>query len=232
MSDEGRGVGGERELPGPADVAYFTQAQAGGWGETLRGFIKFAALPPGGRVLDVGTGPGLLPRLAVEGGARLAVGVDDAPGMLRRAAEITESSEACESVPNRLTPAWVLADALRLPFAAGAFDAVLATNLLFLLADPAAGIAALARVARPGGVVAFVNPSDAMSWVAAKDFATQRGLVGFARLSFLNYGRLAEEHHRLGSAQWAVLAAAAGLTDVRIETRAGGLVVFLRGMTG
>lgn len=212
-----------QELPGPADVEYFTQAQAGGWGETLRGFAKFVALPQGWRVLDVGTGPGLLPRLAVEGGARLAVGVDDSPEMLRR---------ACGSAPNYLTPTWVLADGLRLPFAAGAFDAVLATNLLFLLADPAAGIAALARVVRPGGVVAFVNPSEAMSWAAAEDFAAQRGLAGFARFSFLNYGRLAEEHHRLGSAQWAALAAAAGLTNVRIETRVGGLVVFLRGMMG
>ena len=44
-------------------------------------------------------------------------------GMLRRAAEITESDESCVSASNSPTPAWVLADGVRLPFAAGAFDA-------------------------------------------------------------------------------------------------------------
>lgn len=198
----------------------------------LRGFVKFVALTEGVRVLDVGTGPGLLPRLAQNNGARLAVGVDDSPGMLRRAAEMNESAQSCLSVSSSPSLAWVLADGLRLPFAAGAFDAALATNLLFLLSDPAAGIAALARVTRPGGVVASVNPSETMSPAAAEAFAAQRGLVGFARFSFVNYGRLAEENHRLSPAQWSVLAAAAGLADVRTETRAGGLVVFLRGITG
>jgi ubiquinone/menaquinone biosynthesis C-methylase UbiE len=121
---------------------------------------------------------------------------------------------------------------LRLPFAGNAFDAALATNLLFLLPDPAAGLAALANVTRPGGIVAFVNPSDAMSQAAAESFAAQRGLEGFARFSFINYGRLAEAHHRLDPAQWSALAGAAGLTDVRCETRAAGLVVFVRGVKG
>ena len=103
---------------------------------------------------------------------------------------------------------------LRLPFAAGAFDATVATNLLFLLPDPAAGIAALARVTRAGGMVAFVNPSEAMSTAAAEAFAAQRGLEGFAGFSFVNYGRLAEAHHRLSAAQWSALAESAGLTEV------------------
>lgn len=224
-----------RELPGPADVDYFTQAQAGGWGEMLRGFARFLALPPGWRVLDVGAGPGLLPRLLAGAGARLAVGCDDSPAMLRRAAALTAGQTDDSGAPGERTgvaPAWVLADGVRLPFAAGAFDATVATNLLFLLRDPAAGIAALVRVTRPGGVVAFVNPSEGMSAAAAETLAAQRGLEGFARFSFVNYGRLAEAHHRLSAAQWSALAESAGLTDVRAEMRAGGLVVFVRGMMG
>ncbi len=224
-----------RELPGPADVDYFTQAQAGGWGEMLRGFARFLALPPGWRVLDVGAGPGLLPRLLAGAGARLVVGCDDSPAMLRRAAALTAGQTDDSGAPGEragVAPAWVLADGVRLPFAAGAFDATVATNLLFLLRDPAAGIAALVRVTRPGGVVAFVNPSEGMSAAAAEAFAVQRGLAGFARFSFENYGRLAEAHHRLSAAHWSALAESAGLTDVRAETRAGGLVVFVRGMMG
>ena len=34
-----------QELPGPADVAYQTRAQAGGFGQTLASFVKFLDLP-------------------------------------------------------------------------------------------------------------------------------------------------------------------------------------------
>jgi len=207
------------EFPGPADVGYFTQAQAGGWGETLRGFARFLALLPGSHVLDVGTGPGLLPRLLAADGT--AVGCDDSPEMIRKAAELGRQ-DACG-------PAWTVADALRLPFAHGAFDAALATNLLFLLPDPGSGIASLARVTRSGGTVGFLNPSERMSIAAAEAFAAQRGLQGFGRFSLLNYGRLAEEHHRLGAKAWNALAAEAGLADVWVETRAGGLILFVKG---
>ncbi len=215
-------MGEQGVWPGPADVDYFDQAQAGAWGETLRSFARFAGVPAGARVLDVGTGPGLLPRLALERGARLAVGVDDSAAMLQRAVALTANA------PVGMT--WTQADGCRLPFAAAAFDAALATNWLFLLPDPASGLAELARVTRPGGVVAILNPSEAMSQAAAEAFAAARGLVGFARFSFVNYGRLADLYRRLSPAEWTVLAETAGLADVRTETRAGNLVVCLRGM--
>lgn len=206
--------------PGPADVDYFDRAQAGAWGETLRSFVRFVAAPAGARMLDVGTGPGLLPRLALAGGAHLAVGVDDSAAMLRRAAELAANASAAT---------WALADGCRLPFLSAAFDVTLTTNWLFLLPDPAAGLAELARVTRPGGAVAILNPSEAMGQAAAETFADQRRLAGFARFSFVNYGRLAEAHQRLSATQWTALAASAGLQDISTETRAGGLIVFLRG---
>ena len=223
-------------FPGPANVAYFTRAQAGGWGEMLRGFVKFLALPAGARVLDVGAGPGLLARLLVRAGARLAVGCDDSPAMLRRAVELSgdRSGASSESLPGagsgtRAGLAWALGDAVHLPFGWATFDAALATNLLFLLDDPGAGLAQLVRVTRPGGTVAFINPSDRMDITSAQAFADRRGLEGFDRFSFVNYGRLAEAYHGLSSTQWAQLAASFGLADVRLETRADGLVAFVRG---
>jgi ubiquinone/menaquinone biosynthesis C-methylase UbiE len=224
------------DFPGPADVAYFTRAQAGGWGETLRGFVKFLAPPPGAYVLDVGTGPGLLPRLLVRAGVRLAVGCDDAPAMLRRAAELTgdrlgSSSESRSGTGSETQTgvAWTLVDAVHLPFARASFDVALATNLLFLLDDPSASLAQLVRVTRPGGTVGFINPSDRLGIVAAEAFTDRRGLAGFDRFSFINYGRLAEAYRRLSLSQWAELAVSQGLADVRSETRAEGLVVFVRG---
>ncbi|MGQ9489691.1 MAG: class I SAM-dependent methyltransferase [Anaerolineae bacterium] len=224
------------DWPGPADVAYFEQAQAGAWGEMLRSFLRFAALPAAPAVLDVGTGPGLLPRLAVAAGARLAAGLDASLAMLQRGqalarqeAGLGDAEGAAFSAGALRLPVWACADGLRLPFAAGSFDVVLATNLLFLLPDPATGFAELARVARPGGTVAVLNPTEAMSRAAAQRFADQRGLSGFARFSFVNYGRLAEANRRLSTAAWVALAEAAGLQEIRSETPAGGLVSFVRG---
>jgi hypothetical protein len=46
------------------------------------------------------------------------------------------------------------ADAAALPFADGAFDAVVAMHMLYHLPDPAKGIAEMARVLKPGGFLA------------------------------------------------------------------------------
>ena len=135
--------------PGPADVEYFTAVQAGGWGDTLRSFARFAAVPDGARVLDLGTGPGFLPRLFAAGSVRLAVGCDDSWPMLKRAAELAAAAGTAGDHGDACL-AWVAGDALALPCAGEVFDAALATNLLFLLADPAAGLRSLVRVVRRG----------------------------------------------------------------------------------
>ena len=209
------------QWPGPADIEYQAQAQAGGFGQTLRSFVKFLELPPNASVLDVGTGPGLVPRLiSADGG--WVVGSDDSGAMLRRARALA----APDTLP---CPAFVVADALCLPFASGSFDAALATNLLFLLPDLLQGVEELARVVRPGGRVGWLNPSEELNREAAGAFADSRGLTGFARFSLVNYGRIAESYPRLSGERWADLARTAGLQDILVETRAGGLMVLLRG---
>jgi ubiquinone/menaquinone biosynthesis C-methylase UbiE len=252
MAATGRGAG---DLPGPADVEYFSAAQAANWGETLRAFARFVALPPGQCVLDVGTGPGLLARVLVEGGARRVVGCDGSLPMLQRAVAlaqgaggategITSPAEAAKAQPTSGQPLetsgmaaggvseradWVEGDARQLPFGDAAFDAAMATNLLFLLSNPAAGLAELVRVVARGGTVAFLNPSDVMSVPAARAFMDERGMTGFDRFSFVNYARLAEEHYRLSLGEWQALAAALGLGDLRHQARAGGMVLCLCG---
>lgn len=211
----------QNQWPGQADIEYQTQVQAGGFGQTLRGFVKFLDLPPGGTVLDAGTGPGLVPRL-LSSTAALVAGCDDSDGMLRRARDLAPTGGPS-------APRFVLADALRLPFASASFDAVLATNLLFVVPDLLGTVHELARVARRGGCVGWLNPSDRLNRETAAAFADDRGLAGFARFSFVNYGRIVESGHRLSGEQWSALASMVGLREVRVETRADGLMVFLKG---
>jgi SAM-dependent methyltransferase len=74
------------------------------------------------------------------------VGVDVAAGMLAAA------RQDCPA-------AWLVqADAAALPFAAGAFDAATSHSFLYLVSDRTAVLAEVARVLRPGGRLALVEP--------------------------------------------------------------------------
>jgi ubiquinone/menaquinone biosynthesis C-methylase UbiE len=110
-----------------------------------------AAHLPDGRILDLGTGPGtsaiafarVLPR------SRL-VGVDVSAAMLARAGRRARAA----GIPLPL----VRGDALRLPFGDATFDGAAGHSLLYLLPSPAAALAEVRRVVRPGGTVAFLEP--------------------------------------------------------------------------
>lgn len=92
----------------------------------------------GALVLDVGAGTGAATRAVQRVGAS-AVAVDVAFGMLE--------AGAYWSAPP------VAGDAVALPFADGAFDAVIAAFSLNHLADPVAALRETARVVRGGGAV-------------------------------------------------------------------------------
>jgi SAM-dependent methyltransferase len=88
------------------------------------------------RVLDVGCGNGLY-LAQLRSWSVAATGCDLSLGMLD-AAGVTE-------------PNLVNADVTRLPFAASAFDVVLAPHMLYHVADRAAAVSEVRRVTRPGG---------------------------------------------------------------------------------
>ncbi len=103
------------------------------------------------RVLDVGCGTGLLPvRVARALPAARVVGCDLSLGMLRHAQGRRASRR----------PRFVQGDALRLPFASGAFDALVSTEAFHWFPDQAAAVAEFDRVLAPGGrlLVGLVNP--------------------------------------------------------------------------
>lgn len=89
----------------------------------------------GGRVLDLGAGPGHYARLAAARGARVAVALDLAP-------------EMAASAPS---PSLV-ADAERLPFRDASFDVVIAALLVSYVGARRSFFLEVSRVLGPGGV--------------------------------------------------------------------------------
>ena len=108
--------------------------------------LEPAGIAPGMRVLDVGCGNGrylaAMSSLGVE-----VVGCDLSIGMLRTAT----------------MAAGLVADAVRLPFPAAAFDAVLAPHMLYHVADREAAAHELRRVLVTGGTVRRL-PTELATW--------------------------------------------------------------------
>ena len=101
-----------------------------------------AGLPDGARVLDVGTGPGRIPRaLAVERPAWRIDAVDLEPNMVEFARR--------QDPAGRVT--FTVGDAAALPFPDATFDLIVSSLSQHHWADMPAAIGDLRRVLRPGG---------------------------------------------------------------------------------
>jgi SAM-dependent methyltransferase len=102
--------------------------------------------PAGGKVLDVGCGPGhLANRLASDHGLEVT-GLDLDPAMIARARANADRGVAVERQPT-----FVVGGVAALPFPDSSFDLVVSTLSMHHWADPTAGQAEIARVLRPGG---------------------------------------------------------------------------------
>ena len=106
--------------------------------------LEAAGVGPGTRLLDVGCGGGFALLLAARRGATVS-GLDATAALLDIAAE---------RVPGAVLTAGDLED--ELPFGADAFDVVTAFNAVQYAGDPVAALRGMARVTRPGGLIAVV----------------------------------------------------------------------------
>lgn len=118
-----------------------------------RGALVDAIDPrPGQRILDVAAGTGLVTLALARRADCYVVGLDQSEAMLAVArARLQRSPELADRV------SFISGEAERLPFDDGEFDALSFTYLLRYVDDRLATMRELARVVKPGGLIAMVE---------------------------------------------------------------------------
>lgn len=133
-----------RELFAPIATDYERWARVLSLGQDARwrrAMVARLGLPPGSSVLDLAAGTGQI-------GRELA----------RHGHEVVACDQSVEMLTGGIHPGpAVAATAERLPFAESTFDGVAFGYLLRYVDDPAACMAGIARVVRPGGRVAMLE---------------------------------------------------------------------------
>ena len=104
-------------------------------------FGAFAGIAAGSKVLDVGCGPGALTAHALSVGAEVSA-IDPSPPFVDAIRERFPAIDVRSGTAEEL------------PYDADTFDTSLAQLVVHFMADPVVGISQMARVTRPGGVVA------------------------------------------------------------------------------
>jgi demethylmenaquinone methyltransferase/2-methoxy-6-polyprenyl-1,4-benzoquinol methylase len=146
VSTGGSDAGQARALFAPLGSSYERTAALLSYGQDPRWrrfLVSQVDAGPGDRVLDVATGTGAVARELRRRKGCLVVGLDQSPEML---AEARRRATAGVDL--------VEGEADRLPFGDAEFDALTFTYLLRYVEDPPATLRELARVVKPGGVVA------------------------------------------------------------------------------
>lgn len=142
--------------------------------------LALARLQPRDRVLDVGTGTGLVALGAAPLVARgKIVGIDHSQGMLKHAAAKARQADVSDIV------SFQKMDAEHLEFCDGCFDVILSLFALLHFPEPLQALRQMHRVLRPGGrmVIGVGSGPSLFSWngivqgarLAARLVATARG---------------------------------------------------------
>lgn len=130
-------------------------------------------LRPGDRMLDIGCGFGRHAFAAARLGAQvvaLDAAADELRGVQGMLAAMVESGELDEAT---VRAGAVQGDALRLPFADGAFDRLVASEVLEHIPQDVEAMGELARVVRPGGTLAVTVPRcgpEVVNWLLSDEY--------------------------------------------------------------
>ncbi len=136
--------------------------------------VDFRRLPiqSGTRLLDLGCGAG---RHAFEAGRRGAriVALDTDRGELARVAAIAAAMAEAGELPTPAAIGTVAGDATAMPFPDGAFDIVIAAEVLEHIPPDQDAMDEVSRVLRPGGLAAVTVPAwlpERICWLLSDDY--------------------------------------------------------------
>lgn len=200
---------------------YARKLATGPEADLRREFADFSGAVPGMRVLDVGCGPGHLARGLARRGCRVT-GVDRGWRLIR----IARAWAARDGV----SVAFERAPGHELPFPDAAFDLALATSVIYFVEGPERVLREMVRVTRPGGAVATLDPHASMSVSAMRAYCERGGLNSRDTRKLVAWAMASEENVRFEETQLRALLAGAGLSQVHLERRLGGMVWFARGV--
>ena len=184
-------------------------------------------------VLDVACGPAAVSMQLAERTKAHVVGLDLSEDMLRQGVENAKVAGLSDRI------SFLLGHGEQLPFADATFDALTFTYLLRYVADPAAVIAELARVVKPGGAIAnleFAVPASPVWHVAWLGYTRWvlpvAGLLTGGR-GWWDVGRFLgpsiSQHYQKYPVNWTVRQwERRGLVDVGVKSMSlgGGLVMW------
>jgi arsenite methyltransferase len=156
------------------EAAYLTPDVVQQRHATLRALM----LRPGERVLDVGSGPGLLvaEMAPAVGPAGHVTGIDISDPML------TLGQRRCADLGRAGRASFVKADATALPFADASFDVAVSTQVYEYVADLPSALTELYRVLRPGGRALILDTDwDSIVWHATDPDLMRRMLAAWTQ---------------------------------------------------
>jgi ubiquinone/menaquinone biosynthesis C-methylase UbiE len=174
-----------------------------------RDLVAFTDVKPGTRVLDVGTGTGVVARAAAEaaGPDGSVTGIDQSMAMLRHANA------------DRNGAGFAAATAIDLPFRDATFDVVLASFVLSHFARYETALFDMLRVLKPGGrfgVTSWAVGEDEFSraWAEVAEQFAEREILADARARSMPWAEAFGDPARLKDALHE-----AGVRDIQIDKR-------------
>jgi arsenite methyltransferase len=137
--------------------------------------LEALALQPGERVLDIGSGPGLL---TLDMGA--AVGADGRVCGVDPSESMVAMASAREPADGSAPLEFIAGDAYALPFPDESFDAAVSTQVYEYVQDMPAALAEARRVLRPGGRLLVLDTDwDSVVWHSSDQERMRRVLRAF-----------------------------------------------------
>ena len=148
--------------------------------------IKFDRLgvQPGDLVLDAGAGFGRHAFELARRGARV-VALDYAADEVVQTRNVFGAMIETAEIPEERYVGVLRGDATRLPFADGAFDRVITSEVLEHIQADVDAIAELVRVLRPGGTFAATVPSwfpEKVNWMLSDEYHAPKSVGGHVRI--------------------------------------------------